>query len=168
VHDGWLYVYGTRLTGEPLDFGRELYVARAPVADPRDRSRWQFWDGGTWQPDRKRAVAGLPSRGGVCGVFSVTNVDGSFAAVSKRDGDVNDYVYLWTAPHAWGPWTPTKEIKAPGGFDTGQLEYAPVAHPEVPLASGHLLISISRNTTDLQRLLEDPEIGRPRFAELTS
>ena len=168
VYGGWLYVYGTRLTGEPLDFGRELYVARAPVANPRDRSRWQFWDGGTWQSERKRAAAVLPSKGGVSQVLSVDHVDGTFAAVSKRDGDVNDYVYLWTAPHAWGPWTPQKEIKAPGGFDTGQLEYAPVAHPEVPLASGHLLISISRNTTDFQHLLKDPEIGRPRFAELTS
>ena len=168
VYGGWLYVYGTRLTGEPLDYGRELYVARAPVANPRDRSRWEFWDGRTWQPERQRAVAVLPSEGGVSQVLSVDHVDGTFAAVSKRDGDVNDYVYLWTAPHAWGPWTPRKEIRAPGGFDTGQLQYAPVAHPEVPLASGHLLISISRNTTDFQHLLEDPEIGRPRFAELTS
>jgi hypothetical protein len=166
VYDGWLYVYGTRLTGRPLDYGRELYVARAPVANPRDRSRWQFW-GGDWQPDRGKAVAVLPSQGGVSQVLSVDSVGDTFVAVSKRDGDVNDYVYRWTAPHAWGPWTPSKEIRAPGGFDTGQLQYAPVAHPEVPLASGHLLISISRNTTDFQRLLKDPEIGRPFFAELT-
>jgi hypothetical protein len=112
-------------------------------------------------------VAVLPSQGGVSQVLSVDSVGDTFVAVSKRDGDVNDYVYRWTAPHAWGPWTPSKEIRAPGGFDTGQLQYAPVAHPEVPLASGHLLISVSRNTTDFQRLLKDPEIGRPFFAELT-
>ena len=167
VHDGWLYVYGTRLTGRPLEYGRELYVARAPVADPRNRKGWQFWDGGGWRPDVHRAVAVLPSRGGVSQVLSVDSVGDTFVAVSKRDGDVNDYVYRWTAPTAHGPWTPTKEIRAPGGFDTGELEYAPLAHPEIKLASGHLLVSISRNTTDLQRLVADPQVGRPRFAELT-
>ena len=39
------------------------------------------------------------------------------------------FVYRWTAPHAWGPWTATKELKAPGGFDTGKLEYAPAGPP---------------------------------------
>ncbi len=59
-----------------------------------------------------------------------------------------------------------KELKAPGGFDTGNLQYAPLAHPEIPLASGDLLVSISRNTTDLDRLLSDPQVGRPEFVAL--
>ena len=46
VHGAWFYVYGTRLTGRPYDFGRELYLARTPAADPGNRKRWQVWDGG--------------------------------------------------------------------------------------------------------------------------
>ena len=89
-----------------------------------------------------------------------------FVAVSKRNGDISNFVYKWTAPNPWGPWTPVKELKAPGGFDTGNLEYAPLAHPEVALASGDLLVSISRNTTDLSRLMKNPQVGRPEFVQL--
>ncbi len=166
VHGPWFYVYGTRLTGQQYDFGRELYLARTPAADPGNRKRWQVWDGSGWSSKPPRAAAVLPSRGGVSQTLSVDSIGGQWVAVSKRDGDISDFVYKWTAPNPWGPWTPIKELKAPGGFDTGNLEYAPLAHPEVPLKSGGLLVSISRNTTDFQRLLKDPEIGRPEFVQL--
>ena len=165
-HAGWYLVYGTRLTGQKYDFGRELYVARTPAADPGNRKRWQFWDGRRWQSHVEQARAVLPSEGGVSQTLSVDSVGDHFVAVSKRDGDISDFVYKWTAPDPWGPWTPVKELKAPGGFDTGNLKYAPLAHPEVPLKSGELLVSISRNTTDLQRLFKNPEIGRPEFVQL--
>jgi hypothetical protein len=167
VSGSWVYVYGTRLTGRTGDVGRELYVARAPVSGAGDRSAWRFWDGSTWQADRERAVAVLPSQGGVSQTLSVQATGGGFVAVRKRNGDTADFVYKWTAPRATGPWTPTKELSAPAGYDTGKLEYAPLAHPEVPLASGDLLVSISRNTTDLARLVADPQVGRPEFAQIT-
>ena len=49
----------------------------------------------------------------------------------------------------------------------GRVRLRALAHPEVPLADGKLLVSISRNTTDLARLKQNPEIGRPKFAEIT-
>lgn len=160
----WFYMFGTRQTGH--DFGRELYVGRAPIANPTDRSRWQFWDGDAWGSSMDAAVAVLPAKGGVSQTLSVDMIDGHWVAVSKRDGDLGDFVYVWTAPTAYGPWTARKGVAAPAGFDTGRLKYAPLAHPEVPLANGKLLVSISRNTTDPQRLFEDPEVGRPVFAEV--
>jgi hypothetical protein len=166
IHAGWYYVYGTRLTGQKYDFGRELYVARTPLADPGNRKRWQFWDGQRWQPHVGKAHLVLPSQGGVSQTLSVNAVGNGFVAVSTRNGDISNFVYKWTAPNAWGPWTPVKELKAPGGFDTGKLEYAPLAHPEVALASGDLLVSISRNTTDLSRLMKNPQVGRPEFVQL--
>lgn len=166
VRGSWLYVYGTRLTGEPDDFGRELYVARGHAASAADPSGWRYWDGSGWHADQSRAEAVLPSDGGVSQTLSVQATDDGFVAVSKRNGDTANFVYRWTAPHAWGPWTTTKELKAPGGFDTGKLEYAPLAHPEIELTSGDLLVSISRNTTDLQRLMSDPQVGRPEFVGL--
>jgi hypothetical protein len=166
VDGSWAYVYGTRLTGREGDVGRELHVARAPASDLGDRGRWQFWDGTAWGSDPRRSAAVMPSEGGVSQTLSVQAVDGRFVAVSKRDGDAGSFVYLWTSPDAVGPWTPTKELEAPAGYDTGKLEYAPLAHPEVPLASGDLLVSISRNTTDFQRLVSDPEVGRPEFVQV--
>jgi hypothetical protein len=164
VFGPWFYVFGTRTTGQ--DFGRELYVARAAVSDPANRSRWEFWDGGSWQADREQSAPVLPAKGGVSQTLSVDHIDGQWVAVSKRDGDLGDFVYVWTASEPYGPWTPQKGIAAPAGFDTGELKYAPLAHPEVPLADGNLLVSISRNTTDPQQLFADPEVGRPEFAEV--
>ena len=164
VRGPWFYLFGTRQTGQ--DFGRELYVGRAPVADPTDRSRWQFWDGAGWGAPMDGAVAVLPAQGGVSQTLSVDHLDGQWVAVSKRDGDLGDFVYVWTAPTPYGPWTPRRGIAAPAGFDTGELQYAPLAHPEVPLANGNLLVTISRNTTDPQRLFDDPEVGVPVFAEV--
>jgi hypothetical protein len=166
VHGSWYYVYGTRLTGEQYVFGRELHVARAPVADPGRRSGWQFWNGRRWASDHGSAAVVLPAEGGVSQTLSVDNVGGEFVAISKRDGDVGDFVYKWTAPNPWGPWTAVKELSAPAGFETGKLKYAPLAHPEIPLADGRLLVSVSRNTTDLTKLLQNPEIGRPYFVEV--
>jgi hypothetical protein len=167
LHEDWFYVYGTRLTGRAGDVGRELHVARAPADAPGDRRRWQFWDGNRWQPDHRRAAVVLPSAGGVSQTLSVDVVDGTFVAVSKGGGDLGDFVYEWRSPTASGPWTGYQEVSAPSGFDTGRLQYAPLAHPEVPLRSGHLLVSVSRNTTDLKSLVRDPTIGRPRFVEVT-
>ena len=166
IHGEWLYVYGTRLTGRQYDFGRELYVARAPAADPGRKKDWRFWDGTQWQPKVGRAKLVLPSDGGVSQVLSVDHVGDRFVAVSKLNGDIANFVYKWTAPQAFGPWRPVKELKAPGGFDSDSYEYAPLAHPEVSLASGRLLVSISRNTSDFQHLIDDPEVGRPLFVEL--
>jgi hypothetical protein len=161
-----LYVYGTRLTGEKLAFGRELHVARVPTADPGNRSGWEFWDGRRWQPDVARSAAILPAQGGVSQTLSVDVVHDQFIAVSKRDGDLGNFVYTWTSDGPTGPWTPRRAIRAPAGFDTGALQYAPLAHPEIPLDSGQLLVSISRNTTDLAALVRDPRLGRPRFAQI--
>ena len=166
VQGEWAYVYGTRLTGEPLVFGRELYVARIPVDDPADRGTWQFFDGRRWQADIAAAAPVLPADGGVSQTLSVDEVEGTWTAVSKRGGDLADVVWTWTAPGPTGPWTPSRALPAPAGHDTGRLTYAPLAHPEIPLASGQLLVSVSRNTTDPAQLLAQPEVGRPLFAEI--
>ena len=64
------------------------------------------------------------------------------------------------------PWTRSAALEAPFLTGTDEFAYAPLAHPEISLADGRLLVSISRNTTDLVRLRQDPTVGRPRFAEI--
>ena len=165
VSGDWLYVYGTRLPS-PGSFGRAMYAARAPVADARDRSTWQFWDGTTWVSEPERAAAILAAQGGVSQTLSVDAVDGHFVVVSKRDGDLGNTVYAWSSDSPVGPWTAQRGTKAEFQDPSGQLKYAPLAHPGIELADGRLLISISRNTTDFGRLLRDPTLGRPVFAEI--
>jgi hypothetical protein len=166
VAGDWFYVYGTQRAREPLTFGRALYVARAPVDDPGDRRKWRWWDGGSWQADEQDAAPVLPAERGVSQTLSVQHVGDGFVAVSKRGGDLADFVYTWSAPGPTGPWTARRALRAPFENDAKVLSYAPLGHPEIKLASGRLLISISRNTTDFQRLIADPTIGRPLFAEV--
>ncbi|MPQ98380.1 DUF4185 domain-containing protein [Modestobacter sp. I12A-02628] len=166
VDDGWLYVFGTRLTGERLQFGRELHVARVPIGTPTERSAWEFWDGRDWQDDAERSAVVIGASGGVSQLLSVDVIDGQFVAVSKRDGDLGDFVYSWTATSPVGPWTAQRGLSAPAGYDVGRLTYSPLAHPDVELASGRLLVSVSRNSTSYDSLVADPRIGRPTFAEI--
>jgi hypothetical protein len=160
----WYYIYGTRLPKNSL--GRQLYAMRLPVGAAAHRKTWRFWDGKKWQPDVHHARAVLAASHGVSQTLTVDEVNGRFVAISKLGGDVANFIYKWTAPHAWGPWVAQKELPAPGGFDTGKLKYMPLAHPEVRLESGKLLVSVSRNTTDLKALLANPKIGRPYFVEV--
>ncbi len=66
-HDGrWIYVYGTRFTGEAQVFGRELYVARVPLGVLGDSAR--RGDSGTGlagssKPSRAVRRAGGTGRG---------------------------------------------------------------------------------------------------------
>lgn len=166
VAGDWLYVYGTRLDRDPLVFGRALFVARVPVRTPADRRGWRFWDGRGWQSDPARSAPVLPAASGVSQTLSVHPVGGGFVAVSKRGGDLANFVYTWRAPGPTGPWTPRRALPAPFEDRGKVLSYAPLGHPEIRLASGRLLISVSRNTSDLRRLIDDPTVGRPRFAEV--
>ncbi|KGN37847.1 DUF4185 domain-containing protein [Knoellia subterranea] len=160
-----IYVYGTELP-RATAFGRSLRVGRAALATAQDRGTWEFWDGERWQADELRATAIIPSQGGVSQTLSVHEIDGKVVAVSKKDGDLGSTVATWASTEPVGPWKVSAALDAP--FLTGKDEfaYAPLAHPEVALASGKLLVSISRNTTDLARLKQNPVIGRPRFAEI--
>lgn len=166
VDHEYIYAYGTRLTGRPYEFGRELYVGRLPAASPGRRASWRFWNGTGWVTKRSEASPILPASDGVSQTLSVSRTHGSYVIVSKRGGDLGDYVFTWSAPTPVGPWTARQGVSAPFGLERDLLKYAPLAHPEVPLKSGRLLISISRNTTDFGRLLRTPEIGLPQFAEV--
>lgn len=167
VDGRWLYEYGTRRPSEQ-SFGRELYASRVSLTQVSDRTAWQFWDGHAWQPDVAKATATLPAQGGVSQTLSIDHIGHEYVAVSKRDGDLGDFVYTWHSTTPRGPWEPHAGVPAPNGVpDPSDLQYAPLGHPEIPVARGRLLVSISRNTTDLRRLLEQPEVGKPRFAEIT-
>lgn len=163
----WFYVYGSRQTGNPHEFGRELYVARVPVKRPSERSEWQFYDGRTWQRDLNAAAPVLPASQGVSQTLSVSKIKGRYVIVSKKGGDLGDAVYTWDSRSPVGPWTAWRGIPAPFKLSASAIQYAPLGHPEVPLKSGELLISVSRNTTDLTSLLQHPSaVGRPVFAEV--
>lgn len=168
VDGDWYYVYGSRHSGDKNEFGRSLYVARVPLAHPSQRSGWQFYDGSRWQKDLHAAAPVLPASQGVAQTLSVSKVKGQYVIVSKKGGDLGDFVYTWSSRSPVGPWTGRQGVKAQFELSKTAVQYAPLGHPEVPLTSGKLLVSVSRNTTDLNALLSRPSaVGRPVFAEVT-
>ncbi|MGY1744375.1 DUF4185 domain-containing protein [Blastococcus sp. SYSU D00695] len=162
----WVYVYGTRATGEAYVYGRELYVARLPVARATDGSAMQYWDGTGWQDDATRAAPVLGALDGVAQTLSVDRVGDRWLAVSKLGGDLGDSIAIWSADGPTGPWTVQPVLSSPDGHDTGDLQYTPMGHPDVRTPSGQLLVSVSRNTTDYDELLRRPRLGRPYFWEV--
>ena len=114
-HDGrWIYAYGTRLpTGEAV-FGHELYVARLPLATPPTSRRTSSGTAGAGRLTRPVPPPILPSEGGVSQTLSVHPTGaGTYLAVSKRDGDLGDFVYTWTAPTPHGPLVPHSRRPGP-------------------------------------------------------
>jgi hypothetical protein len=177
VLDGeWAYLYGTRSTGEAYVYGHELFVSRLPADDLMDGSALEYWDGADWQPDPSRAVPILGAVDGVSQTLSVDLIDGEWVAYSKLGGDIEDVAATWTSDLPAGPFTVQPVLDSPGGLppagqdpddqEVGYLQYTPLAHPDVPTDPGSMLVSVSRNVTDYQLLLDQPEVGRPLFAEI--
>ena len=167
VDGDWLYLYGTRQTGEANVFGRELYVSRVPVGEPTNAAAAQYWNGSEWQPDASRVVPILDAVDGPSQTLSVNRLDGRWTAISKRGGDLADKITMWTADQPYGPWTATDVGEAPNGQDTGKLQYTPLSHPGIRTPSGRLLVSVSRNTSSIEELFTRPQVGRVLFSEVT-
>lgn len=161
-----VYIYGTRSTGVAQVYGRELYVSRLPIADPTDAGAWEIWDGAQWQSDRERAAPVIGALEGVSQMLSVDRIEGRWVAVSKRGGDVADTITVWTSAEPYGPWETQDVGSSPFQTEDGDIEYTPMAHPELPTPSGALLVSVSRNHSDIERLQDEPELGRPLFSEV--
>ncbi len=163
-HD-WIYVYGTRLSAVGSS-SRSLYVARAPVGAVANFSTWRYWDGDRWQADRAAAAAVLPASDGVSQTLTVDRVGDTYVAVSKVGGDFSTTIGVWSAGSPVGPWHLEHTRQEPGAGVDGVMTYAPIAHPDLPLADGHLLVSVSRNPSEVRTLLHDPRLGRPVFLEV--
>ena len=76
-----------------------------------------------------------------------------------------DTLAIWKAPSVTGPWT--KHEVRPLENSDGIRRYTPLAHPDADLASGQLLVSWSEAPVDLGRYRTDPDLYRPRFAEVS-
>jgi hypothetical protein len=166
VHGDHVYVYGTRSTGVAQVYGRELYVSRLPLADATDVAAWEIWDGSRWQSDPERAAPVLGALEGVSQILSVDRVGDRWIAVSKRGGDVADNITMWSSTQPYGPWETRLVGYSPFQSQGGSIEYTPIAHPDLVTPSGALLLSVSRNFDPYTRMLEEPELGRPRFSEV--
>lgn len=162
--DEWIYIYGSRQrSGGPGP--RELVLARAAADTVTLRSTWQYWDGAGWDAQESAVRPVIDSGSGVSQALSVHKRGNDYLAVSKLGGDLTDTVAVWTANSPQGPWTVRSTTHFP--YERGQVvSYQPLAHPEFDLASGKLLVSVSRVAKSVVDLLQRPKASRPVFIEV--
>ncbi len=164
IHDGWLYLYGTAREPAPLVFGHSLRVARVRPEEVLDTGAWRFWDGAEWVRDAGAAVELIPATGGTSQTLSVFAQDDTWYALSKRDEFLGTDITVWSAPAPWGPFDSGRAVAPlPSDAATGRLRYMPLAHPELLPEPGTVIVSYSRNRTDVAEIIEDPLEYRPRF-----
>lgn len=168
VAGSWLYLYGTSRPEEvEAGSGFALHLARTPLDRVADWEQWQFWDGAQWSADPADAVGLIGARDGVSQTLSVFQDGGTWFALSKRNEFLGEELIFWTAPSPEGPFTahpPAGQL--PSDTAEGLLRYMPLAHPDLLPEPGTVVVSYSQNTTDLDALIEDPLLYRPRFLRL--
>lgn len=158
-----VYVYGTE-GGSARGAGRSLYVARVPASGLQDSTGWTYWNGAGWVPDAAAAQP-LLGKDTVSQALSVSHLGTSWVAVSMRGGDLRQQVGMWTAPQPYGPWTLARTAAAPSPGN-GTITYQPLAHPEMVLRDGNLLVSLSRTATTPAGMAQAPQSSRPVFIEM--
>ena len=167
VDDDWVYVYGTARPDDQSTFGFSLAVARVRPGQVIEQDQWQYWDGETWQADPARAQELIPAVGGVSQTLSVFERDGTWYALSKRDEVLGTDLVVWRAPHPWGPFDDGTVVgQLPSDAASGELRYMPLAHPDLLPKEGTMVVSYSRNRTDVGEVIADPFKYRPRFLRL--
>lgn len=162
-----LYVYGTRGSKDPMVFGKSLHVARVPVGRLGSWASWRYWDGRSWVTGSARAVAVKEAAGGVSTSLSVDRVGERWVAVTKKDEFLGREIVVLTAERPTGPWRETRiaTTDTDADLEEGDVTYTALGHPDIPLTSGRMLVSVSRNNLDSRRTLRDVERGRPYFFE---
>lgn len=90
---------------------------------------------------------------------------GAWQAITKRDEFLGRDLVLLRAAHPAGPWTERVVGSSPSGARPGETTYTALAHPELALRGGALLVSVSRNNDDWNAHLADADLYKPQFSE---
>ena len=165
VVDGdWLYLYGTANPDQPYVFGFSLRVARVHPDDVLRPSAWEYWSGSDWVDDPDRSAELVPAEGGTSQTLSVFRDGEQWYALSKRNEFLGSDVVVWTAPDPWGPFDAGRTVAPlPSDAAQGRLRYMPLAHPGLLPEPGTVVVSFSRNRTDVDEVVDDPTRYRPGF-----
>jgi hypothetical protein len=160
----YVYVYGVQLT-QPSDYGRSVYVARVPVATMTQLSSWRYWNGVAWTPNSDLPAAARLISSQADTVVSVWRSGTMWYLVSQKYGMLGRDIALWTATSPQGPWQDAKVLYTiPTSKYADAMFYESAAHPEVPLASGKVLLSYSRNGSD-NHIHADANWYKPQYVE---
>jgi hypothetical protein len=170
VDRGYVYVFGDTLTDVPFS-PKASYVSRFAQSEVENPAAWRFWNGTDWVTEPTNAAVVLPDM-----ISSVRPYAGKWIVLYKPFAGFGDQIWAQIASAPQGPYGSSQMIiSSPGGSaSNGVTEdlhcyqtYSPQAHPEYPLASGKLLVSVAWNGCDLfQDTAHDAGLYKPRFYEV--
>lgn len=170
VDGGYVYVFGDTLTGIAFS-PKASFVSRVAASEIEDPEAWRFWNGSAWVTDVTDSAAILPDM-----ISSVRQYSGKWIVLYKPFAGFGDQVWAKIASAPQGPYGSSQMLfSSPGGSVSNGVTtdlhcyqtYSPQAHPEYPLASGKLLVSIAWNGCDLfDDAAHDARLYKPRFHEV--
>jgi hypothetical protein len=165
VSGSYVYVFGFSNERNDGFAPHRSYVARVPVGSVESAAAWRFRNAaGQWVSDRAQAAPILHAQ-----ISSVRLIGGRWALAYKPWNGWGDKVFVETRSTPWGAPTGTVTIDSPAGTTPAGIPYqtySPQLHPEQPLTSGKLLVSIAWNATDFGDLPRDADLYKPRFHEV--
>jgi hypothetical protein len=151
--DGYNYIFGSINKNENFVLGHYQYLARVATGKAATAAEWQYWNGSGWSGNQASAQAIIPGSHGVSvGASGYFKPSGEMVVIAKKYDNLGTDLVAWRSPSITGPYVErTPALLAPippVNFTSKDITYTGLAHPQVRLASGKLLASFSRNSTD--------------------
>lgn len=165
VKDGYAYIYGNKVVHGTWVWGRDVHVARVPVGQVATKSSWRYWNGSSWGTNAAAAATTHPALNGIGSSISpyFDNATGKYVLVGKKNDMLGAEIVALTSPNPYGPWA--EQVLHLHPYNNGNSSYSPMAHPQIPMASGKTFITYSRNHTSGSVVLQNIELGRFAFIE---
>ena len=162
-----LNIYGTAEDTGGTNPKKHMILARVPVSELGDFSRWRFYSDGQWVPDFNRVSrlsANMPHEYSV----SYLPVLKQFAAVYSQDG-LSKNILARLSPKPQGPWSePIRLYQCPeAAWDPSNFCYAAKAHTILSQSPEELIITYIANSVDFDKVANDTRLYRPRFLKVT-
>lgn len=160
MHDGlYTYIYGSINKSEPWVWGHYHYLARVPRGSVTTKSSWRYWNGTGWASQQSQATPVIAGSLGIgAGTVMYPRASGGYALIAKQYEYVGSELVAFTSNALTGTWSAqSPAVLSPlPDVQTNELTYSAFAHPEIPLASGKMLVSWALSST------EAGQFGSPR------
>jgi hypothetical protein len=165
----YTYVFGTAAVSGK--WGKAVYLARAPLGKLATPAAWRYWNGSSWTTDITKRAPVITADQTIDSAFSVHRLsNGTFRIVNKDYSIIGTTISAYTAKTPAGPWTKSAPIaNAPvPATNSGQgVNYLAGEHPEIPLASGKVLVTSNNNSLNFNDNMVDGRLYGPRFVEVS-
>jgi len=158
-----LYIYGIdehRGKGAP---DRKMTVARVPVAELADFSKWRYYQDGQWVEDYRQTGAQGKD---LAWEYSVTPLGKEYLLVTTQMG-LSPRIMGRVAPNPWGPWSePVVLYECPEmARDKNLFTYAAKVQPCFS-RDREIVVSYVVNSFDFWQVARDASLYWPRFVRV--